>query len=128
MKSNASAVMKIIATYGSAKTIARSWKKPWLNGDLAVFHEDGLDDVGHVFALVGRKLEVLVDVLPLDHLERILRLPVEQVVQGIAQDLVGVVFELVDLRALPRDRVGFRQVAQERDRDRGFFRAAHDDA
>jgi hypothetical protein len=30
MKSKPSAATKMIATYGSAKTAARSWKNPWL--------------------------------------------------------------------------------------------------
>src|SRR6185436_17221934 len=112
MKSKPSAMTKMIATYGSAKTAARSWKNAWLKrNNLAVLHEDGLDDVGDVFALVGGKLQVLVDVLPLDDLERIARLAVEQVVQRVAHHLVGVVFELVDLGALADDRLGLREVA-----------------
>src|SRR6185436_16181349 len=58
--------------------------------------DDSLDDVGDVLAAIGDRLEGLVDLLPLDHLNRV-GMGVEQIGQAVAQQLVGAVLQPVDL-------------------------------
>src|SRR5215475_9581496 len=65
---------------------------------LGVLEDDALDDVGDVLAAIGRGLEVLVDLLPLDDDDRILLL-LEQPRDRAAQDRIGLVLEPVDVDA-----------------------------
>src|SRR6185436_12986139 len=58
--------------------------------------DDSLDDVGDVLAAIGDRLEGLVDLLPLDHLDGV-GLGVEELGQAVAQQLVGAVLQPVDL-------------------------------
>src|SRR6185503_14162790 len=61
-----------------------------------VLDGDPLDDVGDVLALVDRGLEVPVDVLPLDDLDRVAA-PGEEVGDRIAREQVALVLEAMDL-------------------------------
>src|SRR5215831_18869573 len=65
---------------------------------LGVLEDHALDDVGDVLAAIGGGLEVLVDLLPLDHHDRILLL-LEQPRDRAAQDRVRLVLEPVDVDA-----------------------------
>src|SRR2546428_8746189 len=58
--------------------------------------DDSLDHVRHVLAAVGDGLERLIDLLPLDHLDRV-RLLVEHRPEALAQQAVGAVLEPGDL-------------------------------
>ena len=58
--------------------------------------DDSLDDVGHVLAAIGDRLEGLVDLLPLDHLDGV-GLALEQGGELVAQEAVGLVLESVHL-------------------------------
>src|SRR5215470_14243757 len=58
--------------------------------------DDSLDHVRHVLAAVGDRLEGLVDLLPLDDLDRV-GLGLEQLGQALAQQLVGAVLQPVHL-------------------------------
>src|SRR6185436_10622088 len=86
--------------------------------------DDSLDDIGHVLAAIGDRLEGLVDLLPLDHLDGV-GLGVEQLGQTVAQQLVGGVLQAVHL-----DRVlveaGIHR-AQALDRPVRGVRDVHDD-
>src|SRR5712691_3741179 len=62
----------------------------------AVLHDDGLDDVGDVLTAVDRDLDQGVDVLPLHDLDGVVG-PGEQLANGLAPDLVALVFERVNL-------------------------------
>jgi len=61
-----------------------------------VLDGDPLDDVGDVLALVDRRLEETVDLLPLDDLERVTT-PGEEVGNRLSGELVALVLEAVDL-------------------------------
>jgi hypothetical protein len=61
-----------------------------------VFGLDPLEHVRDVFALVGRLLEGVIDLFPLDHVDRV-ALTVEEVGDGIALDEVGEVLKAMDL-------------------------------
>src|SRR5438552_12997597 len=60
--------------------------------------DDSLDHVRHVLAAVGDGLQRLIDLLPLDHLDRV-RLLVEHRREALAQQAVGAVLEPVHLRS-----------------------------
>src|SRR5581483_10564051 len=64
---------------------------------LRVLDDDAFEQVGDVLAAVGRGLEEVEDLLPLDHRDRI-ALVVEQLDDRILVDAVGLVFELADAR------------------------------
>src|SRR5689334_13571581 len=57
-----------------------------------ILDDDTLDDIGHVFALVGDRLQVLVDLLELDQLTGV-GLVAEELRHGRAQDLVRIGLE-----------------------------------
>src|ERR1041385_4122674 len=63
-----------------------------------VLEDHALDDVGDVLAAIGCVLEVLVDLFPLDHGDRVLLL-LEQAGDRTPQDHVGLVLEPVDVHA-----------------------------
>src|SRR6266702_8699589 len=63
---------------------------------LGVLDLDGLDDVRDVLAAVERDLDERVNVLPLDDLDRV-RLVREELGDGLAEDLVALVLEGVEL-------------------------------
>src|SRR3954469_6184876 len=88
MKSNAMARATSITMIHSAVVSIAS----------GMLEDDAFDDVGHVLALVGDRLQQLVDRLELDHLARVLLLA-KELADGRAHDAVGVGFELVDLFA-----------------------------
>src|SRR3954447_8028643 len=69
---------------------------------LRVLQDHAFDDVGDVLAAIGRVLEVLVDLLPLDDGARVL-LFVEQARHRDAQDRIGLVLEAIDVDALLAD-------------------------
>ena len=71
-----------------AAVLVRGWS--------GVLDRDPFDDVGDVLALVDRGLEVRVDVLPLDDLDRVAAIG-EQVGDRLAGELVALVLEPVDL-------------------------------
>jgi hypothetical protein len=62
----------------------------------SVLDRDPLDDVGDVLASVDRRLEHGVDVLPLDHFDRVTAVG-EQIGDRLARQLVALVLEPVDL-------------------------------
>src|SRR5437667_426724 len=64
-----------------------------------VLQHDALDDVRDVLASVGRVLQVLVDLLPLDDRDRVLLL-LEETRNGRAQDGVPFVLQSIDVDAL----------------------------
>src|SRR5215475_4682093 len=75
------------------KTTRVSTRRPAASGHL---EDDPLDHVGDVLAPVGDDLHRLVDLLPLDHLDRIALL-VEELGKAVAQQGVGEVLQPVDL-------------------------------
>src|SRR5262245_7458997 len=66
---------------------------------LGVLDRDPLDDVGHVFALVDRRLEEGVDVLPLEDLDRVAAR--EEVGRRLPGKLIALVLEAMDLDPVP---------------------------
>src|SRR6266853_3370597 len=91
-----------------------------------ILDDDTLDDIGHVLALVGDRLEVLVDLLQLDQLASI-GLVAEELRHGRAQDLVRVGLQPVDLAADLHDFLGVAHVVEEIDRRLHFFGAGDAD-
>src|SRR5438874_2629589 len=71
---------------------------PWIATDAPMIEKISawLDDVGDVLAAVERGLDELVDVLPLDDLDRV-RLVGEELAHRVAEDLVSFVLEGVQL-------------------------------
>src|ERR1035441_924737 len=69
---------------------------------LAVLDHHVLQNVGHVFAAVDRRLEKLVDFLELDQGNRVLLL-IEQVHDTASADQVRLVFQAIDLDAVLHD-------------------------
>lgn len=69
-----------------------------------VLEGDALDDSRDVLAHVGGLLEQLVHIAPLDHFQCI-HAALEQVGQGLARDLVGLVLQAIDLDAVGPYRV-----------------------
>src|SRR5512142_681956 len=63
---------------------------------LAVLDLDGLDDVGDVLAAVDRDLDALEEVLPFHELDRV-ALRAEELADGLAEDVVALVLERVQL-------------------------------
>src|SRR5438552_3973623 len=76
-----------------------------------VFEGHALDHVGDVLTAVDRVLEVVVDLLPLDDVDGIGAV-VEEPGDGPAQELVALVLQAVDLRAVGAERLPVAQVAQ----------------
>src|ERR1051326_7863131 len=74
----------------------------------AALHDDRLDRVRDVGALVGGALEPAVDLLPAEHVEHVVA-TAEQIGGGVARDRVGLVLEPVDL---DRERNQVLQVLQ----------------
>jgi hypothetical protein len=58
-----------------------------------ILEDDALDDVGDVFTAIGRRLEVLVHLFPLDDFNRVFFF-LEQPREGAAQERVRFVFRL----------------------------------
>src|SRR3989442_12024228 len=85
-----------------------------------ILDDDTLDDIGHVLALVGDRLEVLVDLLQLDQLAGV-GLVAEKLRHGRAQDLVRVGLQPVDLGADFHDSLGVAHVVEEIARRLHFF-------
>src|SRR5687768_17595959 len=69
---------------------------------LAVFHDDTLEDVRDVFALVGRLLELVEQFLELHERDRIL-LVLKQLPDGLLVYAIRFIFEPVDLDDVWRD-------------------------
>src|SRR5215831_2748645 len=90
---------------------------------LGVLEDHALDDVGDVLAAVGGGLEVLVDLLPLDHQDRIL-LFLEQASDRAAEDRVSLVLEPVDVDAQLEGGLGVVELPQAADRDLDLHRCA----
>src|SRR5215475_10114555 len=82
---------------------------------LRVLEDHTLDDVGDVLAAIGRVLEVLVDLFPLDDRDRIL-LFLEQARDRAAQDRIGLVLEAVDVDAQLERRLRLLERAQPANR------------
>src|SRR3954465_1408231 len=82
---------------------------------LCVTQHDGLDDVRHVLAAVDRGLELLVQLLQLDHLEDVVLLR-EEAPEGGAARVVGLVLQPVDLDREPPEHLRVFHVAQPRHR------------
>src|SRR5689334_19209912 len=99
MKSNASATAMINRAKSGIETIRSR-----------VLEDDALERIGDVFALVGRRLEQLVELLPLHDVERIL-LRLEERADRLAEDRVRLVLDAVDLDALREDRRRIAHVA-----------------
>src|SRR6185503_10398948 len=74
-----------------------------------VFDHHAFDHVRHVFTTVGGVLDVLVDLLPLDHHHRVALL-FEQARGGDAKEGVALVLEPVDLDAGGADALRIAQV------------------
>src|SRR5439155_17361810 len=70
----------------------------------AVLERHTLDHVRDVLAAVDRVLKVVVDLLPLDHVDRIDAL-LEEAGDGAAENPVALVLEAIDLRTV-RDQPG----------------------
>src|SRR5207247_3678080 len=75
-----------------------------------VLQRHGLQHVRDVFALVEGLLEVVVDLLPLDDLERVALL-LEQLAQRLMVDRVSLFLELLGLAAAPLPVVALLEAA-----------------
>src|SRR6266699_819812 len=75
-----------------------------------VLDRDGLEIVGDVFRLVERALQVVVDLLPLDHFERV-PLGFEHMAEGLVVDRVALFLELLRLDAEAHHVVAFLEAA-----------------
>src|SRR5437016_4254815 len=73
-----------------------------------------LDHVGDVLTAVDRVLEVVVDLLPLDHVDGV-RAVVEQPCHGAAKQPIALVLEAVHLGAVRDQRGAVAQVAEAPD-------------
>src|SRR5688572_1801302 len=95
-----------------------------------IFQDDPFEDVGHVLAAVGGRLEILVDVLPLDDLGRLV-LVVEERGQGVLLDPVRLVLLPVDGDAPLQDLRSVLHVLEERngleDERRGVAKAPREE-
>src|SRR6266542_3701246 len=78
---------------------------------LGVLDDDPLDDIGDVLALVDRRLQECVDLLPLDDLEWLVAL-VEQTSDGLSGHLVTFVLEAVDLDPISLDSIEATEVTE----------------
>src|SRR5438128_4581966 len=96
----------------------RRWRRPSRTPrsnprrPLGVPQHDRLDDVRHVLAAVDRALQLLVDLLELDHLEDVAVLPLEEPLERQAEDVVALVLQAIDLHAEAREQRRVLQVAQ----------------
>src|SRR5262245_13609058 len=79
-----------------------------------ILQDDRIEHVGHVLAAVGRGLDLLVDVLPLDDLDRVV-VPLEELRQRLLHQAVRVVLLRLDRDALLVDRAPVLHVAQQRE-------------
>src|ERR687888_2054538 len=95
--------------------VAAGGRPPWGGGIrvavLRVLDDDPLDDVGDVLAAVDRLLEQVVNLPPLDDLDRV-RVAVEQTRDRRPPDLVALVLEPVDLDPVLLEVVESPQMAQ----------------
>src|SRR3989338_760485 len=71
-------------------------------GPSSILQDDAFDGDGDVLALVGGRLQRVVEVAPLHHLERVLDL-LEQLGHGLPQEAVAGVLQTVDLDAVLKD-------------------------
>src|SRR6185436_1473986 len=107
-----------------AMEFAASWKPftksndrarammPQATSDSGMLEHDRIEDVGHVFTAVGGRLDLLVEILPLDDLDRVVAVG-EQLRQGRLHDPVGVVLLRLDGDALLVDALAVLHVAQQ---------------
>src|SRR5207249_637999 len=86
-KTSATTIMK-------TTVVSTGWT--WCSGHL---EDDSLDHVRHVLAAVGDGFKRLIDLLPLDHLDRV-RLLVEHRGEALPQQTVGAVLEPVHLHGV----------------------------
>src|SRR6185295_16179739 len=122
MKSNASATTTSANTTPSPIWLTLPSTRP-NSATSGVLEDEALDDVGHVLAAVGDRLEQVVDHAQLHHLLQIALLA-EQLGQRRAHHAIGVGFEAVDLFAHPHDGIGALDVVQQPDHRRDAL-AAH---
>src|SRR3954470_23170189 len=94
---------------------ARCSPRPSWVPESGMTQHDGLDDVRHVLAAVDRGLQLLVQLLQLDHLEDVVLLR-EEAPEGEAEHVVGLVLQPVDLDREPPEHLRVFHVAQPRHR------------
>src|SRR3989442_1598415 len=125
MKSNSKAsTTSRITTHRAACTDSITKR---LREGSGILEDDALDQVGHVLAAVGHRLQQLVDGLELDDFAHI-GLFAEQLAHGRAHHAVGVRFEAVDFLAGLHRRVHHRWIGdarQQLDRIAQPLAAAH---
>src|SRR6187402_3092667 len=111
MKSNATASTTSSATTPKEISVALiAGPAPRAPARSRILEDDALDQIGHVLAAIGDRLEQLVDRLQLDHLAHVLLLA-EEARHRRAHHPIGVGFELVDLLAGLERRLGDRVIA-----------------
>src|SRR5438093_113355 len=84
-------------------------------GGLTVLQGHTFNDVGHVLTTVDGVLDRLIDIFPLEDIERVLAL-LKELGDSRAVDKVALVLETVDLDTMLEDGVPALQVAQPHDR------------
>src|ERR1041384_7270857 len=95
----------MIATSASIELASRS----------GVLEHDAFEDVGYVLASIGRRLEVVDDVAPLHHLDRV-EAASKQRGEAVAVGIVGLVLEPIDLDAQVEHLLRLLDLRQELDR------------
>src|SRR5258706_16469425 len=100
-KSKASARTMMMMTYVVMERQALS-RLPDADRTSVVLDDDPLQDVGHVLAVVGRRFETSIQLLPLDEFAEIARL-LKELRGRVPGDEVGFVLEVVDLDQIGRD-------------------------
>src|SRR3989338_2489218 len=85
--------------FRKSKNSARPTRAMMAISVLSMFHQDALDDLGHVLALVERAFRHIVDLLPLYHHDRVF-LVLEEVADGLLAHRIAEVLHAVDLYAV----------------------------